>query len=73
MTGTDRKGNNTDDGFINGVNECVFNRVFTPADSQADFYNGIAAPMVCWLFPSSNNDDTFNGNYDLLFSYGELT
>ena len=46
MTGTDRKGNNTDDGFINGVNEYVFNRVFTPADSQADFYNGIAAPMV---------------------------
>jgi len=70
MTGTDGKTNNTDDGLVNGVKEYVFNRVFTPADSQADVYNGIAAPMVDGLFPSSNNGDTSYGNSALLFSYG---
>ena len=68
LTGINGNSNNTDGGLINGVKEYVFNRVFTPVDSQADVYNGIVAPMVDWLFPSSNNDDTSNGNSTLLFS-----
>ena len=46
LTGIDGNSNNTDGGLINGVKEYVFNRVFTPVDSQADVYNGIVALMV---------------------------
>ena len=55
LTGTDEKSNNTEDGLVNEVTEYVLNRVFTPAVSQADVYNSIAAPMVDGLFPSINN------------------
>ena len=70
LPGTDEKSNNAEGDLANGVTEYELNRVFTPADSQANVYNSIAAPIVDGIFPSRNTGDTFNGNSALHFSSG---